>query len=187
MTDEEYRQLMESSPQKAQRALFDEYFPYVFAIVAGRLRSCASREDVDECTADVFSEVFLYLDRASSHEGELRGIVGTIARNRSIDAFRRLSGKSGMTVPLEEALDRPSPQEGPLDQAERRELRQILLRKIGELGSPDSTIVLESYFFGRTSKEIGRSLSMTPAAVRMRLSRAMKKLREMLEKEDITL
>ena len=84
MTDIEYRQLMESSQQKAQRALFDEYFAYVFAIVAGRLKGCGSREDMDECTADVFSEVFLYLDKNSSQNGELKGVVGTIAGDDTI-------------------------------------------------------------------------------------------------------
>ena len=186
MTDIEYRQLMESSQQKAQRALFDEYFAYVFAIVAGRLKGCGSREDMDECTADVFSEVFLYLDKNSSQNGELKGIVGTIARNRSIDAFRRLSAKNCTAVPLEEA-DSESTETGPEDLAEQNELRRILLDKIEALGSPDSTIILQSYFYGHSSAEIGRELSMTPAAVRMRASRALKKLREMLEKEDIAL
>ena len=186
MTDTEYRALAERSPKKAQRALFDEYFGFVFTIVYGRLRKSGSRQDADECTADVFSELFIYLEKHSPTGGDLRGIVGTIAKNRAVDAFRRLSVRQGRTVPVEE-INEQSPEPSPVESAEENELRRILLRSISDLGEPDSRIILMKYYYDMSSGDIGSALGMAPAAVRMRASRAMKKLREILEKEGFSL
>ena len=53
MTDTEYRVLYDKNPNAAQIALYDEYLSYVYAIVYNKLRSCGSREDMEECVGDV--------------------------------------------------------------------------------------------------------------------------------------
>ena len=63
----------------------------------------------------------------------------------------------------------------------------IILEKIAELGEPDSTIIIQKYYYGRTSKEISEMLSITPEHIRVRNSRAVRKLKDMLEHEGISL
>ena len=64
---------------------------------------------------------------------------------------------------------------------DRKELRTTLLKCIERLGEPDSTIIMQKYFFMRSSKEIGELVSMTPENVRVRNGRALDKLRKQLE------
>lgn len=61
-----------------------------------------------------------------------------------------------------------------------------MIEKINELGEPDSTIIIQKYYYNRSSSEIAKLLSMKSSAVRMRCGRAMKKLRKKLEEADIT-
>ena len=56
----------------------------------------------------------------------------------------------------------------------------MLLDKIDELGEPDSTIIIQQYYYNRTTLEIGKAISMTAAAVQKRSIRARKRLRSML-------
>ena len=63
----------------------------------------------------------------------------------------------------------------------------LKLRKVEELGEPDSTIIIQKYFFMRSSAEISKLVSLTPEAVRVRCSRALKKLRETLTAMNISL
>ena len=93
MTDRELRNIMEQSAENGRRALFDEYCGYVYAICANKLKTCGSSEDIDECLSDTFAAVFRYLDGASGQDGDLKGIIGTIAKRTAIDYFRRLSSK----------------------------------------------------------------------------------------------
>ena len=71
--------------------------------------------------------------------------------------------------------------------AENSELLRLVLAKIYELDEPDPTIIIQKYFFGRSSKEIAQIVGISPAAVRVRLSRALKRLRKELEELGVTL
>jgi len=61
------------------------------------------------------------------------------------------------------------------------------MSKIKELGEPDSTIILQKYYYDRSSGEIAELLSMKAATVRMRAARALDKLRALLTGSGITL
>ena len=180
MTDERVRELMKSSPERAHRLIFDEYYKYVYTIVFNRLRSCASTEDIDECVSDVFSDVFLRYDPDSSYNGDIKGFVATIARSRAVDMFRRLSPGTGtVSIDGSEAMQLPSDER--VDElAERSETGHALLDAVKSLGEPDSTIVMQKYYYGKSSAKIADMINMRPDAVRKRLSRAMKKLRKIL-------
>jgi RNA polymerase sigma-70 factor (ECF subfamily) len=62
-----------------------------------------------------------------------------------------------------------------------------MIRLIESLGNPDSTIILQKFYFNRSSKEIAKKLSMTSGAVRVRCSRALSRLEKLLANEGITL
>ncbi|MBR6618014.1 MAG: sigma-70 family RNA polymerase sigma factor, partial [Oscillospiraceae bacterium] len=49
----------------------------------------------------------------------------------------------------------------------------------------DATILILKYFYRRKSKDIARLVHMTPIAVRVRLNRALKKLRQLLTNEEM--
>lgn len=177
MTERELRTLISRSPSEGHRALFDQYSSYVYAIVWDKLRNAGSREDADECVSDVFAEVFRHLDTV--YEGSLKGYIGTVAKRKAINAFRRLSTDSGKTVSLEEGLDISSDMDVAEDY-ERSVASRLLLDKVLSLGEPDATIILQKYYYDRNSAEIARIVHLTPVAVRMRLSRALKRLRKLL-------
>lgn len=188
MTDAEYRLLMHKSVEKAQRALFDEYFCYVYAIVSRRLKGCASREDIDECVSDVFSDVFFSYDRNSGFNGDLKGLVGTVAYRRAVTMFHRLMSEQSRRAETDEHELHQIPDRADVrEAAERSEMKQVLLNKIGELGEPDSVIILRKYYSNMTSKEIAAEVSLSPEAVRVRCARALKKLRKLLSEEGFTL
>jgi RNA polymerase sigma-70 factor (ECF subfamily) len=73
------------------------------------------------------------------------------------------------------------------ERIDRSELRRVLLNKIDELGEPDSTILIQKFYYNRSSIEIARNVSMTAVAVRARCSRALDKLRAKLIDTGITI
>ena len=188
MTDNDYRRLFNRSPREAQNTLFDEYFSYVYTIVFNKLRSCAAKEDIEECVSDVFADVFEYFDNDSEKNGNIKGFISTVAIRRAINMFHSLTSKSGRTVPLEEGdADNIRDDTNIAQNAERAELRRTLLRLVEELGEPDSTIIIQKYYYDMNSKEIAETVSLEPAAVRVRCSRAIRRLKDKLAKLDISL
>ncbi|WP_296616925.1 hypothetical protein [Ruminococcus sp.] len=75
MTHEEYRKASESSKEEAQRILFNEYFNYVYTIVFSRLRSCANREDIEECVSDSFADIYIHYDENRDVSGDISGFI----------------------------------------------------------------------------------------------------------------
>ena len=183
MTDIEYRTMYEKSPQKAQTALFDEYLNYVYAIVYNKLRSCGSREDIEECVGDTSSAVFISYDKEGKFNGNLKGFIGTIASRKAVQMFRRLSSKSNSTVYIEDETTEFADSERIEENAERSEIRSLMLRLIKSLGEPESTMVIQKYYYNMNSTEIAQKHSLSPAVVRVKCSRALKKLKELLSKE----
>ena len=183
MTDSEYRKMYEKSPDRAQTALFDEYLKYVYAIVYNKLRSCGSREDIEECVGDTFSAVFISYDREGKFNGDLKGFIGAVANRQAIQMFRRLSSKAGNTVYIDDETAEIPDGESSVDKAERSERRSILLRLIKSLGEPESTMVIQKYYYNMNSTEIAQKHKMTPAVVRVKCSRALKKLKALLSEE----
>ena len=181
MTDQQVRELLKSSPRTAHRLVFNEYYSYVYTIVFNRLRSCASREDIDECVSDVFSDVFIKYNSRSAYSGDIKGFIAFIAKRRSIDMFRRLCSKKADTLSIDgsEAMQFSSDER--VDElAERAETGHALIDAVKSLGEPDSTIIMQKYYYGRNSADIADIVGMKPAAVRKRISRAMDKLKKIL-------
>ena len=188
MTHEEYRKASLSSKEEAQRILFNEYFNYVYTIVFSMLRSCASREDIEECVSDSFADIYIYYDETKELCGDISGFIGTVARRKAADLYSRLTRKNINTVSVddEEAAQLEAP-DNTEEIVTNNDIRSKLLHCVELLGEPDSVIIMQKYFFMRSSKEISEIVSMTPEAVRMRCSRALVRLREKLTEMNISL
>ena len=188
MTDKELRTKLDLSPAKARREFFDEYCNYVYAIIINKLRNYCSREDIEECVGDVFIDFFKGFEKCVIRDEELKGFIGVIAKRRAVDAYRKIIKTYGKTVSIddEEFSDIMSG-ENVESEAEQSERNAILLEKVHELGEPDSTIIIQQYYYNRTSMEIAESISMTASAVQKRSIRARKKLKSMLLEVGVSL
>lgn len=186
MTDSQLRELMKGSSEVWQRALYDEYCAYVYTIAANNLRTCGTSEDIEECVADIFIDVFRSLRSEKAYGGDLKWLISTIAKRSSIDMFRRLSLRNNRTVPMEELSAYCEPSEDGLESSsERMELKGILIDCVNKLGDPDSSIIISHYYYGRSSCEIASELNMTTSSVQKRIQRARKKLKNLLFKAGV--
>ena len=182
MTGSELQGLLKKSHEKARKAVFNEYCNYVFAVTAEKLKGIGNVQDIEECMSDVFSEIFLKLESLSDSEGDIKGFIGTVAKNRAVDFYRKLSAVKRQTVPIENEIQS---EEDIQELMEKAETARILREKIKELGRPDSDIIIHRYFFNRSYRDIAVLLSMKESAVQKRCSRAKKKLKKLLEDSGI--
>jgi len=186
MTDNELRLLMADSVQKCHRAVFDKYCNYVYTIAFSILKGCGSREDVEECVSDVFMKIYKLLDEETGFSDNFKAFIGAVARNTAIDAFRKISTRTSRTAYIDDdTVNEFRDNEDITENTERKEQSSIILGKIKELGDPDSTIIIQQYYYNRTAKEIAKSISMSAAAVQKRSSRAKQKLRILLTEAGI--
>ncbi|MBO4524472.1 sigma-70 family RNA polymerase sigma factor [Ruminococcus sp.] len=179
MTDKEMQHLLKAKPERGQRAFYDKYFNYVYTIVYSRLKGFASVEDIDECVGDVFAQCFLFFDKQEEISGNIKAFTASVARRKAVDTYRRVARHTSRSVALEENEEFVS-DEDIVASTEQSELRQLLYDTVEQLGEPDSTIIIQKYYYGRSSKEIAKIVDLSSDNVRTRCSRAIKRLKEML-------
>ncbi len=114
--------------------------------------------------------------------GELMAWLRTILRHKLLRRTRKKNPRIGHAEAVEPP-ETPGPQadEPPLEQAIREETLARLHEAITELG-PDYRVVMERRLAGVPSKEVAEELSLEPATVRKRESRAVARLREILSR-----
>lgn len=173
-TDDELMQAVKSGSEAALEQLIGRYSAYVHSIVwsiaAGRLSS----EDTEEITAEAFFALWKNAD--SVREGKVKAFLGTIARNRAIDAARRAKP----VFPLEDTVEIPI--DGPETEAVKRAEYAALKRAVDSLPSPDRELFIGRYYLAKTSRELAAETGLPLNTVKTKLRRGREKLRRELEK-----
>lgn len=186
MTDIDLINLIKKSPHNGHSTLIKEYNRYVYAIVYNKLRRCGSEEDIEECISDIFADVFIAIDKGETNN--IKALIGTITKRTAIDYFRKLAIKESRTVSAYENEDvQKFASDFDVEKvSDTNELRRILINFIESLGEPDSTILMQKFYYECSSGEIAEAVSMNASSVRSRCMRAMSKLRTMLIEAGIT-
>lgn len=182
--------MLKKEKKKAEyaRKIFDEYCNYVYIIVLNKIKSCGTKEDVEECVSDVFAEIFRNTDKIIDFEGDLKCYIGTVAKRRAIDTYRRLSSHSGKVQPLDDGIISETASAEDIEKSyETASRNALILDKIKSLGEPDTTIIIKQFYYNMKVAEIAKAISMTAASVQKRSLRAREKLKAMLVEADITL
>ena len=181
MTDHELRVLMKSDLNAASKALYEQYYRYVYAIVFRLLRDHGTQEDVEDCVADTFAKLITHMD--SIRGDDLKAYIGRAAHNNALNRLRSLNRTRKYHVPLEDAAEIAG--EDLSLTSEERSMQKQLLTELEALGEPDTTILLQKYWFGASSAQIAKGLGITPSAVRKRANKALGRLRAMLKEQGI--
>ena len=138
---------------------------------------------MEECVSDVFVKIYRSYSNGELRDGDLKGFVGAVAKHTAIDYMRRLNTANKRSTSMDdEDFPEMSSGENISRDTENKDTKRVLLETVNSLGEPDSTIIIQQYFYDRTAKEIANSIGMTPAAVQKRSIRARDKLKEMLTK-----
>ena len=114
-------------------------------------------------------------------------MISTIAKRTAIDYYRSLSIKNGRTSSIDTETAGEIVSDFNVENiSDKNELRRILLEKIELLGEPDSTILIQKFYYNRKFAEIAETVAMNASSVRSRSTRALQKLKDLLADAGIT-
>ena len=139
-------------------------------------RYCRTTEDADEAVQDTYIQASRHLQRFRG-EGSVEGWLVRMVINACRQKAR--GRKNNANLHTTEAV-LPADSSGPEALAGRGELAEALGNALLTLSADDRTLVLLSDAEGWTGPEIAERTGMTHGAVRTRLSRARRRLRETL-------
>lgn len=148
------------------------------------LRYCRARlgpiggtyTSADDVAQDVCLAILKALPNLREHPNRpLWAWIYTIASRAVTDAHRAAARAAGRVTDLDEEPADPTP--GPEQQAEAADLADRLSTLLKQLTDTQREIVILRVAVGCTAEEVGETLGMTAASVRMAQSRALARLR----------
>jgi RNA polymerase sigma factor (sigma-70 family) len=169
---------LDSHSESAFAALVERHLSFVYAAAVRQLAGNTA------LAQEVAQNVFIQLARKAHtlrHHPTLTGWLFTSTRFAAANAAR---GESRRQARETKALGLPdsSAPDAPLDWVA---LRPFIDEALAELPEPDRVAVLQRYFEGRGFAEIGTHLSISGDAARLRIERALEKLRATLARRAV--
>lgn len=146
-------------------------------------------EDSEECVNDTYMRAWNAMP--PKRPDRLSAFLGKITRNLSLNKYEKYAAaKRGFgQVPLAlDELQECVPAAGSVEQAvEDTELIKIIDRFLAALPTDTRNVFIQRYWYLCPIKEIAEERSISESKVKMTLFRARKKLKNILEKEGMTL
>ena len=181
MDDIKLLNLIKSDPNEGIKQLINQYSGLVYAVVKNRISEVCISSDIEECTADVFSEFYIKLGSYNPELSSLKAYICSIANHKALNIYNRyIRSKETESLDDEEAFIQLEDGNRIEKDVFEKEERKEILKEIKSLGEPDSTIIILKFYLGETSKEISSRLGLTVSNIDTRTHRALKKLKEKL-------
>ncbi|HYU63330.1 MAG TPA: RNA polymerase sigma factor [Verrucomicrobiae bacterium] len=156
--------------------LYRDYLGRIYAYVRAQVGTSADAEDI---TAQVFMNAYQAYGRFEARNTTPSAWLFRIARNATLDYFRSRGRRDRLQRTMEH---QPLVEEDPAQQAEERVQYRALLAQVGQL--PDrQRDAISLRHSGLSFDEVGRLLGCSEDAAKMLYHRALKALREAVQKE----
>ncbi len=156
--------------------LYRDYLGRIYAYVRAQVGTSADAEDI---TAQVFMNAYQAYGRFEARNTTPSAWLFRIARNATLDYFRSRVRRDRLQRTMEH---QPLVEEDPAQQAEERVQYRALLAQVGQL--PDrQRDAISLRHSGLSFDEVGRLLGCSEDAAKMLYHRALKALREAVQKE----
>lgn len=136
--------------------------------------------DAEDVAQETFIRAFRFLaqfDAARSWRAWLLGITANLARNRRRAAGRYAAQLRRYAVLSPDRISDPERETARLSNAE------TLWRAVRQLDPADQEIIYVRYFLELSVEETAETLHLAPGTVKSRLHRALKRLRERVERD----
>ena len=166
---------IKAGDEQAMQKIICRYSRLLWSIVEAVLSQVGTTEDMEECVADVFIDLWEHPQKYDESRGSLKAWLSVIARNKAIDRYRQKT--KIQTIPLEETV---LAQMGVESEMENREGLQEAL---AELTEEEKEILLRRYVYQQKPKEMAVALGLSVKQIENRLYRIKAKMRKQMEQE----
>ncbi len=150
------------------------------------IRFISNLQDVEEALNDIWLQIWNGIPPAKP--GNFKAYLAKTARNTALRYIERdqAQKRSAITVCIEE-LSECIPDTNSCFNLESYHIREVLNCFVRSLRRDERSFFVKRYYFGKRIGEIAREHRCTENSVTVTLFRTRKKLRDLLEKEEIAI
>ena len=176
MTDD--KTLCKRLRKKEESALEDimkKYISLISSVIFNIGRGMLSKEDMEEALTDTFSTLWINSDKVKGES--LKGYLCCIAKTKTLDKMDTIHPPSDTDIDEIDIADDRSLEYS----VEQNDINKVLGEIVNSLSAPDNEIVMRYYFYYQRIADIAAVMGLTPENVKVRLYRARKQMKKLLE------
>lgn len=166
---------IKAGDEQAMQKVICRYSRLLWSIVGAVLSQVGTTEDMEECVADVFIDLWEHPQKYDESRGSLKAWLSVIARNKAIDRYRQKT--KIQTIPLEETVL------AGMGMEPEREKGEGLQAALAKLTEEEKEILLRRYVYQQKPKEMAAALGLSVKQIENRLYRIKAKMRKQMEQE----
>ncbi|MFT3781203.1 MAG: sigma-70 family RNA polymerase sigma factor [Nibricoccus sp.] len=171
------RRFAETRDQACFEKVVQRYIGFVFAISLRRLQDQHLAQDATQA-------VFIALARKATRVSHAPSVMGWLHRSACYETKNLMRAQRNRIARETEAARLGTAE--PAEMFDVGQIKSVLDEALGELSERDREAVLARFFSGQSFGEIGTKLKLSENAARMRVERALSKLRDLLQRKGIT-
>lgn len=164
--------------------VIDEYSSIVYSLIYRIMGKDAKREDIEECTSDVFVDVWNSIEDFNANRGAFKTWILIKAKFKALDYRRKISKRYSIETECDEVSIETQKtyrnNNGVEEEVLRRENNRRILNALEQLNETDREIFNRRYFLYEDIESIAKKYNLTRSAVDNRLWRGRKILRDLL-------
>jgi len=161
---------------------FEAFYPRIYNYLRYRV---SPLEDAEDLANTVFERAYKYRHQFDETKGAFSTWLFRIARTTLANHYRSRKRRSTWLAETEPPPDLTAPDSSPEDHLIQQEAIIQLLQGLAHLSERDQEIISLKFAGKLSNKEIGAVIDMKEKTVSVALLRAMRRLRQQLEKEAI--
>lgn len=169
-----------SEPKLDLAVLFQQYYPRIYNYLRYRV---SSAEDAEDLIGTVFEQAFAHRAQFDPGRGAFSTWLFRIAHNELVSYYRKRTSRSnwetGAEIPTDLVTSDPSPEA----QLVHQEVLILMLRCLEGLSQRDQEIISLKFAGRLRNNEISEIMEMPEKTVSVVLLRAVRRLRQEMEKE----
>jgi RNA polymerase sigma factor (sigma-70 family) len=159
---------------------FQQHYPRIYNYLRYRVNVV---EDAEDLISIIFEQAFKKREQYDPAKGTFAAWLFRIAHNELISYYRKRTSRSAWETEAEIPADLVTSEPSPEAQIIQREMLIQLLRSIERLSERDQEIISLKFAGRLRNKEIGEIMDMKEKTVSVVLLRAVRRLRQEMEKE----
>lgn len=178
LSDTELARRVRAGDQSAYRCLIDRHAPMIFRLTRRFAKQPADAEDLAQ---DIFVKAYQAMDRFTDHT-DFSAWLYTIGANHCRDYAKNVRRQVDPLSRVESAKRRPEMREAAQQELsmERSERAEQLRSALDQLSPDYATAFLMKYEEGLRYRDMAERLDATVGALKVRVHRARKELKEIL-------
>lgn len=164
---------------KTYEYIVEKYSKQVYYLAYNILHISCSREDMEECAADVFLEVWMNIGRFDSSKGSFKTWLFMLTKYKALEYKRRLSKQKLVNIDDLRIEDGENIERCFIARQDQEKVIEII-KGFNEI---DKELFIRRYFYGEKTDDLMASLNLTRPAIDNRLLRGRKLIKEVISYE----